>query len=158
MLVGDFNSYTQEDPLQMLYDAGYTDAAQRSPTEYSYSFGGLSGSLDHVLLNDAALQRATGADIWDINAEESIALEYSRYNYHGTASTTTTLPVLRPRPGGRRAREGATTPRTSDPRHQRLPRPDPATHGGGRRRGAGRSGQAAARRATRTRCSLPPAT
>ena len=24
-LTGDFNSYTQEDPLQVLYDAGYTD-------------------------------------------------------------------------------------------------------------------------------------
>lgn len=36
-----------------------------------------------MLLNEAALERATGADIWEINAEESIALEYSRYNYHG---------------------------------------------------------------------------
>ena len=69
----------------MLYDAGYTDAATAlADGQYSYSFGGLSGSLDHVLLNDAALERATGADIWEINAEESIALEYSRYNYHGT--------------------------------------------------------------------------
>ncbi|WP_326522649.1 ExeM/NucH family extracellular endonuclease [Cellulomonas edaphi] len=84
-LVGDFNSYTQEDPLQVLYDAGYTDAASHlAHGQYSYSFGGLSGSLDHVLLNGPALERATGADIWEINAEESIALEYSRYNYHGT--------------------------------------------------------------------------
>ncbi len=30
------------------------------------------------------MERATGADIWEINAEESIALEYDRYNYHGT--------------------------------------------------------------------------
>ncbi len=83
-LVGDFNAYTLEDPLEVLYDAGYTDAAsQLAPGEYSYSFSGLSGSLDHVLLNEAALERATGADIWEINAEESIALEYSRYNYHG---------------------------------------------------------------------------
>ncbi|GIG23115.1 multifunctional nuclease/2',3'-cyclic-nucleotide 2'-phosphodiesterase/5'-nucleotidase/3'-nucleotidase [Cellulomonas chitinilytica] len=84
-LVGDFNSYTQEDPLRLLYDAGYTDAgSDLAPGQYSYSFGGLSGSLDHVLLNGPALARATGADIWEINAEESIALEYSRYNYHGT--------------------------------------------------------------------------
>lgn len=84
-LVGDFNSYTHEDPLRLLYDAGYTDAASAlAPGEYSYSFDGLSGSLDHVLLNGPALARATGADIWEINAEESIALEYSRYNYHGT--------------------------------------------------------------------------
>ncbi|QAY71724.1 ExeM/NucH family extracellular endonuclease [Xylanimonas protaetiae] len=84
-LVGDFNSYTQEDPLEVLYQAGYTDAAAHlSQGQYSYSFSGLSGSLDHVLLNGPALERATGADIWEINAEESIALEYSRYNYHGT--------------------------------------------------------------------------
>jgi len=83
-LVGDFNAYTLEDPLEVLYEAGYTDAAAAlAPGEYSYSFGGLSGSLDHVLLNEAALARATGADVWEINAEESIALEYSRYDYHG---------------------------------------------------------------------------
>jgi hypothetical protein len=52
--------------------------------EYSYSFSGLSGSLDHILVNDAALARSTGTDIWNINGGESLALEYSRYNYHGT--------------------------------------------------------------------------
>ncbi|WP_245885776.1 ExeM/NucH family extracellular endonuclease [Xylanimonas oleitrophica] len=84
-LVGDFNAYTHEDPMHVLYDAGYTDAATTfAPGKYSYSFSGLSGSLDHVLLNEAALARTTGADVWEINAEESIALEYSRYNYHGT--------------------------------------------------------------------------
>lgn len=84
-LVGDFNSYTQEDPLQVLYGAGYTDATMALDAgEYSYSFSGLSGSLDHVLLNEAALERATGADVWNINAGESVALEYSRYNAQGT--------------------------------------------------------------------------
>lgn len=84
-LVGDFNSYSKEDPLQVLYDAGYTNAeATLAVGQHSYSFSGLSGSLDHVLLNGAALELATGADVWEINAEESIALEYSRYNYHGT--------------------------------------------------------------------------
>ncbi|WP_407341512.1 ExeM/NucH family extracellular endonuclease [Pengzhenrongella phosphoraccumulans] len=84
-LLGDFNSYTQEDPLQVLYAAGYTDAGSRfAAGKYSYSFSGLSGSLDHVLLNDGFLARTTGADIWNINSPESIALEYSRYNNHGT--------------------------------------------------------------------------
>ena len=82
--MGDFNAYGQEDPLQVLYDAGYVDAEQAfGLDESSYSFGGLSGSLDHVLLSGAAAARATGADIWTINSPESIALEYSRYNYHG---------------------------------------------------------------------------
>ncbi|MGP3536580.1 ExeM/NucH family extracellular endonuclease [Microbacterium sp. RD1] len=85
LLAGDFNSYGQEDPLQVLYDAGYVDAEQHFELgESSYSFDGLAGSLDHVLLNDAAAKRATGADIWNINSGESIALEYSRYGYHGT--------------------------------------------------------------------------
>ena len=84
-LVGDFNSYGQEDPLQVLYEAGFTGAeAAFDVTTQSYSFSGLSGSLDHVLLNEAALGRATGADIWNINSGEALALEYSRFRSHGT--------------------------------------------------------------------------
>jgi len=85
VMVGDYNSYSQEDPLQVLYTAGYTDAEHDfNVGKYSYSFAGLSGSLDHVLLNAKARARATGADIWNINSPESVALQYSRYNYHGT--------------------------------------------------------------------------
>lgn len=85
LLVGDFNSYTQEDPLQVLYDAGYADAESAlGDDEQSYSFGGLVGSLDHVLVNAGALERLTGTDIWSINSGESIAMEYSRFNNHAT--------------------------------------------------------------------------
>lgn len=85
LLVGDFNSYSMEDPLQVLYEGGYTNVQEISPVEeWSYSFSGLSGSLDHVLANDAALELATGTDIWNINSGESVAMEYSRFNYHGT--------------------------------------------------------------------------
>ncbi|MFN8085442.1 MAG: hypothetical protein U0Q04_00200 [Microbacterium sp.] len=84
-LAGDFNSYTQEDPAQVLYDAGYVDAAQAFDAgSSSYSYSGLSGSLDHILLSTAAKARATGADIWNINSGESVALEYSRFRSHGT--------------------------------------------------------------------------
>ena len=85
LLAGDFNSYSKEDPLQVLYDAGYADAEDALEVDSSsYSFSGLSGSLDHLMLNQAALARATGGDIWNINSGESVALEYSRYGYHGT--------------------------------------------------------------------------
>jgi 5'-nucleotidase len=85
LLVGDFNAYTMEDPLQVLYEAGYADSETLSGNdEYSYSFSGLSGSLDHVLLNAAARESFTGSDIWNINSGESLALEYSRFDYHGT--------------------------------------------------------------------------
>jgi predicted extracellular nuclease len=86
VLAGDFNSYTMEDPMDVLYDAGYTDVGSLfDEGSYSYSFSGLSGSLDHILVNDAALRMATGADHWNINAGESLALEYSRFNYHATS-------------------------------------------------------------------------
>ncbi len=85
VMAGDYNSYTLEDPLDVLYKAGYTDVGSKfDPGQYSYSFSGLAGSLDHVLVNAAALKMATGADHWNINSGESVALEYSRYNYHST--------------------------------------------------------------------------
>ncbi|WP_432995212.1 ExeM/NucH family extracellular endonuclease [Dactylosporangium sp. CA-233914] len=84
-LVGDFNSYTQEDPMQVLYQAGYTDLASALDSgETTYAFDGLHGSLDHVLANGPARALATGADVWQINAQEAIAYSYSRYNYNAT--------------------------------------------------------------------------
>ncbi|CAM3243595.1 ExeM/NucH family extracellular endonuclease [Nocardioides dubius] len=85
LLGGDFNAYTQEDPLQVLYAAGFVDATEKfGGDEWSYVFDGLSGSLDHILLNPAAAALATGSDVWNINAGESILFEYSRWNYHAT--------------------------------------------------------------------------
>jgi 5'-nucleotidase len=83
-LDGDFNAYTQEDPMQVLYDAGYTDIGSEFADESTYLFDGVVGSLDHVLANDAALGTVAGADVWNINSVESVALEYSRYNYNAT--------------------------------------------------------------------------
>lgn len=82
-LMGDFNAYTQEDPLQRLYAAGYVDQGTKTG-KYTYSFDGQSGSLDHILASPAADKLVSGTDIWNINSAESIALEYSRFNYNLT--------------------------------------------------------------------------
>ncbi|GIE78973.1 multifunctional nuclease/2',3'-cyclic-nucleotide 2'-phosphodiesterase/5'-nucleotidase/3'-nucleotidase [Actinoplanes philippinensis] len=80
ILLGDFNSYGQEDPLQVLYDKGYTDAhATHAPDKSSYVFGGESGSLDHALVTGEFAKRITGVDIWNINSVESFAFEYDGY-------------------------------------------------------------------------------
>ena len=42
------------------------------------------GSLDHVLVNDAALATVQGVDIWDINSYESVYYEYARFNANVT--------------------------------------------------------------------------
>jgi len=83
-LAGDFNSYSREDPIRVLNRRGYELIESDTDGEESYSYSGLSGSLDHVLGNDAAMAMVTGADIWDINASESVAFQYSRYNYNVT--------------------------------------------------------------------------
>ncbi len=79
-VIGDLNSYSQEDPVRVFYDAGFTNVESAAPEEeYSYVFAGLSGSLDHVLLSRAARPRMTRSDIWNINSVESDALEYATY-------------------------------------------------------------------------------
>ena len=83
-LTGDFNSYSEEDPMVLLKTLGWTNLPSDTADEWSYSFDGMSGSLDHVLANDAALAEVTGVDVWEINANEALAFEYSRVNYNVT--------------------------------------------------------------------------
>lgn len=87
-LVGDFNAYEAENPIQEILNAGYTnisnDLVSEKTGKYSYAYDGGVGSLDHVFANAAAAKMVTGADIWNINSVESVALEYSRYNYNVT--------------------------------------------------------------------------
>ncbi len=84
-LAGDFNAYSEEDPIQILEAAGYTHLESTSdPDEESYNFDGQIGSLDHVLANSAALADVEDVDIWTINGYESVYYEYSRYNYNVT--------------------------------------------------------------------------
>lgn len=88
-LIGDFNSYGKEDPINVLTGAGYVNQDDKAKNadgsaKHSYLFGGLVGSLDHILASPAANGVVTGADIWNINSVESVALEYSRYNNNVT--------------------------------------------------------------------------
>ena len=84
LLLGDFNSYKKEDPLRVIADAGFVDVVGPRTAKQSYAFRGAIGSLDHVFASPAAAGIVTGADIWDINADESVALEYTRHNYNAT--------------------------------------------------------------------------
>ena len=82
-LAGDFNAYSMETPIQIMESAGFTNLVREyDATATSYQFGGRLGSLDHVLANDDAVRLVSGAAIWDINGDESIAFQYSRRNYN----------------------------------------------------------------------------
>ncbi len=79
LVVGDLNAYAKEDPITALAQAGYTNVFTALGKEpgHGYVFSGLSGSLDHALLNDLALQHLADATKWNINADEPIVLDYN---------------------------------------------------------------------------------
>jgi predicted extracellular nuclease len=76
-LMGDFNAYTEEDPIHALRDEGYTDLGERFDRgRYSYVFDDMSGSLDHALASASLTAKVTDATHWNINAVESFAYQY----------------------------------------------------------------------------------
>ncbi len=73
IVLGDFNAYTHEDPMQVFYDDEMLAISNGEP---SYVFGGESGSLDHAVATPSLAQRVTGVDTWQINSHESFAFQY----------------------------------------------------------------------------------
>ena len=77
ILMGDFNAYTQEDPIEILRGAGFADLGSIfDATRYSYVFDDMSGSLDHALATSALTEKVTGFAHWNINSVESFAYQY----------------------------------------------------------------------------------
>src|SRR5699024_6359803 len=79
-VMGDLNSYTREHAIDTFRDAGYSIPQEDHQAATSYQFDGMLGSLDHVLAN--ANVDVQDAQVWNINADESIAFEYSRRLYN----------------------------------------------------------------------------
>ncbi|MFE6965571.1 ExeM/NucH family extracellular endonuclease [Agromyces sp. NPDC057679] len=76
-LVGDFNSYAKEDPIKVFTDAGWNDLVfSKARGQYTYTFDGELGSLDHVIASPAASDRVTKAAVWSINSPEWAGREY----------------------------------------------------------------------------------
>ena len=75
LMLGDFNAYTLEDPMQVLYDAGYDDLNDTGKT--SYVFGGEAGSLDHAVASASLAARVYRCGrLGDPTRVESFAFEY----------------------------------------------------------------------------------
>jgi len=77
LILGDINAYSEEDPIQILRDRGFTDLGSTlDPGRYSFVFDALSGSLDHAMSPAALTDKVTGFAHWNINAVESFAYQY----------------------------------------------------------------------------------
>jgi predicted extracellular nuclease len=79
LLIGDFNSYTFEDPIAWITSHGFTNLVRQygGLDAYSYVFNGESGYLDHGLASSSLAAQATGATDWHINPDEPTVLDYN---------------------------------------------------------------------------------
>ncbi len=79
LLLGDFNSYAQEDPVTTIEAAGYSDLETvfHGANAYSYLFDGQLGHLDYGFASSSLLSQVTGADAWHINADEAALFDYN---------------------------------------------------------------------------------
>ncbi|MGK7394403.1 MAG: ExeM/NucH family extracellular endonuclease [Candidatus Cyclobacteriaceae bacterium M3_2C_046] len=82
LLLGDFNAYQKEEPVQLLESEGYVDLLSQfeGDSSYSYSFKGAFGHLDYAFSSNALKDFVSGAKIWHINADEPAILDYNQ-NY-----------------------------------------------------------------------------
>jgi predicted extracellular nuclease len=74
LLLGDFNSYSQEQPLLRLYQAGFKNL--KKPGQFSYSYQGYLANLDHGLANEGLLPYVLNSHSWNINSLEDVLLDY----------------------------------------------------------------------------------
>ncbi len=78
LLLGDFNAYTEEDPIERLRSGGFEDLGDLLDVgRYSYVFDDQSGSLDHAMSTTALTDKVTDLAHWNINAVESFAYQYT---------------------------------------------------------------------------------
>ena len=70
LLLGDFNCYTQELPIQTVIRAGYADLLPHgAPTDYSYIFKGEAGYLDRCFANPSMAGQVVRVRPWHVNAD-----------------------------------------------------------------------------------------
>jgi predicted extracellular nuclease len=79
LLLGDFNSYAQENPVTTLTSGGFTDVetALLGANAYSYLFDGQLGHLDYAFASASLFPQITGVGAWHINADESDLFDYN---------------------------------------------------------------------------------
>ena len=79
LLIGDFNSYTYEDPIRLLEARGYRNLVSRwiGANAYSYVYNGEAGYLDHALASLPLASHVKAVHEWHINADEPLALQYT---------------------------------------------------------------------------------
>ena len=70
LLLGDYNCYTQEQPIQTIVRAGYEDLLQvYCPNDYSYSYHSEIGYLDRCFATPSMSSQVVNVTPWHVNAD-----------------------------------------------------------------------------------------
>lgn len=81
LMLGDFNAYAKEDPVQVIAgNSGYVDLIDSfigQEDAFSFIFDGQQGALDQALASGDIAGLVTGVTEWHINAQEPDLLSYS---------------------------------------------------------------------------------
>ncbi|HET6845902.1 MAG TPA: ExeM/NucH family extracellular endonuclease [Anaerolineales bacterium] len=79
LLIGDYNSYAREDPIDAILSAGFTNLLEEllGPSAYSYVFDGQWGNLDYAFASPEALGQVKGVTSYHIDADEPSVLDYN---------------------------------------------------------------------------------
>ena len=77
LVVGDFNAYFGEDPIQFFLSQGYANLinALIGPDAYSFNFGSERGYLDHAMVNASMNALVKNVAEWHNNSDEPSSLE-----------------------------------------------------------------------------------
>lgn len=76
-LVGDFNSYEEEGPIEVLVGAGFEDLVQSHGNDAStYKFDGRYGRLDYIFASPSAARIVEDTEVWQANSPEPYGYLY----------------------------------------------------------------------------------
>lgn len=79
LLLGDYNSYAEEDPIDVLRNAGYVDLVRElDDNAYTYVFSGRVGRLDYAFASPSLAPTVTETEVWQINSRAQYSDIYFR--------------------------------------------------------------------------------
>ena len=78
LVLGDFNAYAQEAPIDAMKGAGYENLEETfDPGATTFVFDGQTGTLDYAFADADIRDDVTGAAAWQINSNEPDAYDYN---------------------------------------------------------------------------------
>lgn len=80
VLLGDFNAYFMEDPIQYLSNNGYYNPSKA--TDYSYVYDSQAGALDHVFVENELKDNISGVYHLPFNADEPWIYDYRNAEFY----------------------------------------------------------------------------